>query len=124
MAESSSTVQLSRQGRVTVVSLQIEDYGNFAEEGLASFRQELLDCVDCEDEPRIVLDFSKTTFFASQFLSILLRAWQRVVSKDGSHMGLCCLSHHCAQVIRDTQLSQLWDVSETLEEAIAKAEAS
>jgi len=66
--------------------------------------------------PRIVVDFSATTFIGSTLIELLIRTWRRLDQRGGD-MVLCGLTPFCAEVLHVTQLDTLWRSFPTRDEA-------
>jgi anti-anti-sigma factor len=108
---------IDKQQNVTVVSLDAE-YDSLDEATIEAFAQELLGTAGSIDPPRMVLDFSNTTFLGSRFIEIVVRAWKRLCERKGE-MALCNLDPFCAEVLDRTHLNKLWRFFPSREEAVA-----
>jgi anti-anti-sigma factor len=108
---------IEKQQNVTVVSLDSE-YDSLDEATIEAFAQELLNTAGSIDPPRMVLDFSNTTFLGSRFIEVVVRAWKRVCERKGE-MALCNLDPFCAEVLDRTHLNRLWRFFPSREEAVA-----
>ena len=69
----------------------------------------------------VILDLSHTTFFSSSFIECLFRLWNRV-KKNSGRMCLAGLTPNCADIIHVTQLHRIWEIADSVEEAIHKFE--
>lgn len=73
---------------VTVAVLGIE-HENLGGEKLTAASDLLLSLAKSIDPPRLLLDLSRTRFFGSGMLGVILRVWNRVSTRGGS-MAMCC----------------------------------
>lgn len=78
----------------------------------------LLDMVEQSDQPpRFVIDLKDTRYVGSMFIEKLFRAWKRL-QENGGAMALCCLNDFCLEVLEITNLTRIWTICKTREEAI------
>lgn len=106
-----------KQQNVTIVSLDPE-YDSLDEATMQAFANELLQTAGTIDPPRMVLDFSNTTFLGSRFIEVIVRAWKRICERKGE-LALCNLDPFCAEVLDRTHLNRLWRFFPSREEAVA-----
>lgn len=111
------TPYTERIGNVTVVTLG-ERYSNFNEAEMQRLQELLLELPDSQEPPLVVLQMRETEYIASHFLEIVYRGWSRISKRPGSRFALCELSEHCAEVILVTKLSEIWEIYDTLEDAL------
>ncbi len=102
---------------VTVISLG-SDYENLDEWDLDPVRKAILDATKDPDPPFVLIDLSKVKFFASSFIELLFRVWNRMKTLDGGRFAICGLTPYCAEILEVTHLNQLWEIHDTKEEAI------
>jgi len=70
---------------------------------------EILQAAKQRQPPRLLFDLSHVQWFGSLFISLLLRCW-RPVSEQQGRFALCGLGEHSREVLRVSQLLQLWDI--------------
>ena len=61
------------------------------------------------DPPRLIFDLAEMTYFASVFLSVLIRCWKQV-DQAGGQFAVCGAGEHALEVLRLTALDTLWPV--------------
>lgn len=116
MSDKSPVIE-QRDG-VTVISLGAE-YENLDEGVLDALQRQLLPAFDAADPPLVVLDLSRTKFFGSAFLEVLLQAGNRLTPKAGGRFAISSLTTYCAEVITITHLDRVWEIFKTTDEAVA-----
>lgn len=79
---------------------------------------ELLAAVRSATPPKVVLDLSRTRFFGSGFIEVLLRIWRELQLRPESTMILCGVQTYCREVLQITHLDHLWPIVETRQEAL------
>jgi anti-anti-sigma factor len=113
--------ETTTQNGVTVVRLgdgcDAIDEGNVEE--VNAF---LLELAQSADPPTIVIDLSRITFFASSFIEVLFRVWNRLNRRQG-HFALCGLTQYCGEVIHVSRLDTLWDLYPDAASAVSALEA-
>ena len=122
MNEESQEITVEKIEDVTVITPG-QEFTNLDTESLTRLHQLVLDVTESLDPPLLIIDMRHTTFFASSFIEILTRAWNRVNRREGGQFALCSLNEHCAEVMAVTKLEQLWGIYETREEALAAVKA-
>ena len=105
----------SEQNGVTIVRLG-NGYDAIDEVNVEPILELLLDLADSADPPKLVIDLSRITFFASSFLEALFRVWNRLNRRDG-RFALCGLTGYCAEVLHVSRLDTLWDLYADTESA-------
>ncbi|MDA1248758.1 MAG: STAS domain-containing protein [Planctomycetota bacterium] len=111
-----SDIEVLEVDGVTIAVLGIE-YDNLDEEHLTAASDRLLSLAKTIDPPKLVFDLSRTRFFASGFLGVVFRVWNRL-SQRGGTIAMCCASGVCVDVLRVTNVEKLWGIYETQQEAI------
>ncbi|MGQ9575494.1 MAG: STAS domain-containing protein [Thermoguttaceae bacterium] len=109
--------RLTRQQDVTILELGTS-YHSLDEKTLEHLGEILLSQASFAEPPRLVLDLSQTEFIGSRFVELLVRAWKRIKSRNGS-MALCGVRPFCADVLRVSRLDTLWNIYPTQAEAVA-----
>ena len=108
--------QITQRDGITIITLGTE-YENLDDESLDCVSTELLDLAARSDPPALIVDMSSTTFFGSAFLGILFRVWHRLKARDG-RMAVCGAQGPCQEVLRVTQVNQLWPVVDDCNAAV------
>ncbi len=111
-----SDIEVLEVDGVTIAVLGIE-YDNLNEEHLSAASDRLLSLAKTIDPPKLVFDLSRTRFFASGFLGVIFRVWNRLSQRGGS-IAMCGASGVCVDVLRVTNVEKLWGIYETQQEAI------
>jgi len=111
-----SDIEVLEIDGVTIAVLDIE-YDNLNEEQLAAAADRLLNLAKTIDPPKLVFDLSRTRFFASGFLGVIFRVWNRMKLRGGT-VAMCCASGVCAEVLKVTNVEKLWGIYETQPEAL------
>ena len=65
----------------------------------------------------IVIDFHRTDYYGSTALAFFVKFWKRVKSQGGK-MAFCEVSEHEREILDLTNLSSLWPIYQTREDAI------
>ncbi len=115
-----SLIEIEHVGPVTIIGLSARC--QLIEDALLEpLGAELLDVARTAMPPQVVLDLSRTKFFGSGFIEVLLRVWKELQQKSDSRLVLCGVQTYCREVLEITHLDQLWPMVATREDAIAKA---
>jgi anti-anti-sigma factor len=78
---------------------------------------EVFDELNSDASHNVVLDFHKTDYYGSTALAFFVKFWKRVKSSGGK-MVFCNVSAHEREVLELTNLTSLWPIYETREDAI------
>lgn len=113
-----SSLECVIQDGVTIVTLG-ESYDNLNDQVLDTDSEFLLETASTCDPPLLLLDMSKTRFFASEFLGRLFRVWQRLQKRKGQ-LAVCAASDLCAEVLTVTRVDTIWKIAPTREAAIER----
>ena len=100
---------------VTVAVLGIE-HENLGGEKLTAASDLLLSLAKSIDPPRLLLDLSRTRFFGSGMLGVILRVWNRV-STRGVRWPCAVLTASC-DVLKVTKVERLWTLYDTQDDGI------
>jgi len=84
---------------------------------LQQLESALVGHVQSSPQPRLVFDFSDTSYISSSFVEVLMRGWKRLQEKDG-RMALCCLNPNCATVLKVCRLDRIWEIRDTYDQAV------
>jgi len=101
---------------VTVFRLG-RSYDSLSSEANLELHRQLAQLAAQANPPLLVLDMQRTEMFGSTFLEVLVRNW-KALSVRGGKMALASLSPFCAEVLRQTNLDELWPMYATVAEAI------
>jgi len=107
---------IERRGDVTVISAteELEHIEFGLEEAVSEL---ILKPLQREDQPQIVFDLSRVSFFGSVFLALLIRCWKLAVSRGGS-MVLSGVDERSRELLRVTSLDMVWPIYQSKREAI------
>ena len=130
-AVSQGEFQLRKGALVSEVldSFQIEWHGNTVVVTPASSVESLnwdlveqaadlvMEPLETQEAPMVVVDLSKVGYFGSVFLALLLRC-HKFVKKKGGELVLCGASEMALELLRITALDTIWAIYPTREEAM------
>ena len=77
----------------------------------------LLEALDREPNPQLVVDLSTLDYFGSSFLALLIRCWKLTQAKNGT-MVLSGVSVRARELLHMTSLDMVWPIYGDLREAI------
>ncbi|QDU81293.1 Putative anti-sigma factor antagonist BtrV [Polystyrenella longa] len=97
---------VSHQDDITILSVK-ERFRSLDELHIYEMSTQLIDLARNMEPPLLVIDLSGVTYFGSSFLEILFRVWHQLRKREGE-LVLCSLQEHCEEVIRISNLDQLW----------------
>ena len=107
---------IERRGELTVITgtEQLERIEFGLEETVSEL---ILKPLQREDQPQVVFDLSRVTFFGSNFLALLIRCWKLVLGRGGT-MVLSGLDDRSRELLRVTSLDIVWPIYQSKREAI------
>jgi anti-sigma B factor antagonist len=107
---------IERRGDLTVISVteELEHIEFGLEEAVSEL---ILKPLRREEQPQIVFDLSRVTFFGSVFLALLIRCWKLAVSRGGT-MVLSGVDARSRELLRITSLDMVWPIYQSKREAI------
>lgn len=107
---------IERRGDLTVITAteQLEHIEFGLEESVSDL---ILKPLRRQDQPMVVFDLSRVTFFGSVFLALLIRCWKLAVSRGGS-MVLSGVDERSRELLRITSLDMVWPIYQSKREAI------
>lgn len=113
-AEGAFTIE--RRGELTVITgtEQLEQIEFGLEEAVSEL---ILKPLRREEQPQVVFDLSRVSFFGSNFLALLIRCWKLVLARGGT-MVLAGLDDRSRELLRITSLDIVWPIYQTKREAI------
>jgi len=109
-------VSVTREHDVTILQLDAS-YASLDDKPLEELGEVLLSEASFAVPPRLLLDMSPTLFIGSRFIELLVRAWKRIRTRDGS-LALCGVQQLCGDVLRVSRLDTLWPEYPTRSEAV------
>jgi anti-sigma B factor antagonist len=107
---------IERRGELTVISgtEQLEHIEFGLEEAVSEL---ILKPLQRMDQPQVVVDLSRVSFFGSVFLALLIRCWKLVTARGGS-MVLSGVDERSRELLRVTSLDMVWPIYQSKREAI------
>jgi anti-anti-sigma factor len=107
---------IERRGELTVISgtEQLEHIEFGLEEAMSEL---ILKPLQRVDQPQVVFDLSRVSFFGSVFLALLIRCWKLVTARGGS-MVLSGVDERSRELLRVTSLDMVWPIYQSKREAI------
>ncbi len=115
--------EVRQQDGVTIVEFG-PDWDNLYENMLDVVTDSLLKIGDEAEPPRVIIDMPHTKFFGSAYLGLLLRVSNRLKMRGAGCFGLSRLTPYCKAIIEKTQLDEIWQTFETVDEAVAALNAN
>lgn len=107
---------IERRGDLTVISgteeLEHIEFG--LEEAVSEL---ILKPLQRLDQPQVVVDLSRVTYFGSVFLALLIRCWKLVLARGGT-MVLSGVDERSRELLRVTSLDMVWPIYGSKREAI------
>ncbi|MBI1313787.1 hypothetical protein GC176_21045 [bacterium] len=107
-----------KNGDVTCICLGPE-FENLDETLLDQIRDQLLDAAKNASPPLVVVDLQYTKFFGSSFIELLFRIWNRLNALPDGGFVIAGLADYCREVLEVTHLDKLWQMTATVDEAVA-----
>jgi anti-anti-sigma factor len=116
MDSATCVLQVERTGNTLILmplaNIGPLDYRKFEDEA-----QSVLKILDANEARNVVVDFTKTDYFGSDAINVLLRIWKSV-KRLGGRMALCGLSRHEVEVVNATNLDSMWPICATRDDAL------
>jgi anti-anti-sigma factor len=107
---------MSRENDATVVEAG-PSYGS-NDETLADFARVIMDAASTCDPPRLIVDMTDTSYIASNFLELLIKAWRKLRDRGGV-LAICGIQPFCAEVLHIMRLDSVWGTYPNRAEAAA-----
>ena len=104
-------------GEVTIVNLL--DKKILDEAVIQDLGDDLFQLVDQHYKVKLALNFEKVEFLSSAALGKLITLNKKVQAENGT-LKLCCISPQIYEVFRITKLNKLFDITDTVDQALAK----
>ena len=117
MQQDHPRLKIVNQGDVTVVELV--DRKILDELNISHIGERLQGLVAKAASPKFVLDFSNVVHMSSSALGMLITLHKRVREKKGQ-LRLCGIQAPIYEVFVITRLNEIFDISETVEDAVKK----
>jgi anti-anti-sigma factor len=108
---------------VTVVTFGSE-CDNLFEGMLAPIQDRLLELGKTVDPPLVVIDLQNIKFMGSAFLALLVRVSNSLKARDGGHFAICGMTPFCAAIFQKSQLDQIWDIFDSVDEGVKQMTSS
>ena len=115
MQEKAERLKVSQDGELTIVELTDEKI--LDEIAIADIGKRLYTVVAELDNPRLILDFSKTMHLSSSALGMLITLHKRIREKDGQ-LRLCNIHSAIYEVFVITRLNEIFQIFQSREEAM------
>lgn len=112
---------IERHGEVTVI-VTSPSLENFDPALVEQAGELMLEPLNRQAQPLLVVDLERVDYFGSAFLSLLLRCWRLTTSKNGQ-MVLSGVSPRARELLHLTSLDLVWPIYATRREAIAALHA-
>ena len=112
---------IERRGSLSVVHFGVE-YGSCSWDKLKETEESLLRLADEVTPPHLLLDFTNTDYFGSEFINVLLRCHKRISLRQG-RFSLCCAQSDLMNELETTRLNELWPIYDTRDQAFETEES-
>jgi anti-anti-sigma factor len=106
----------------TLIVTPLKNLGEFEFEWIEEATDHFLSELEKNSVRNLVIDLRNTDFYGSTALSLFVKLWKQVGSRQGK-MAFCHASPHELEVLRITHLDHSWPICETLDEAIKAVES-
>lgn len=110
-------IEEREQDGVTVLSFTQRNL-SINEDNVHQLGDELLKKTRNAEPPKVVLDLGNVEFFGSSFIESMFLMWKSLSAKDG-RFAICHLHPYCETVLSVTNLTTVWDIYPTVDEAVA-----
>lgn len=119
MSQEESRLRVQRQDGVVMV--EFIDRNILDEANIQMIGQELFAIVDAEQDPKLLLSFSNVDHLSSSALGTLITINTKIKNKEGQ-LRLANIDRQIYEVFVITRLNQLFQISDTTDEARASFE--
>jgi anti-anti-sigma factor len=109
-------LRVEQRGSLRVVHFGVE-YGSCNWVKLKETEEFLLRLAEEVTPPCLLLDFTNTDYFGSEFISVLLRCYKRINQRQG-RFSLCGAQSDLLQELETTRLNELWTIYDTYDQAL------
>jgi anti-sigma B factor antagonist len=117
MSEGTEPIKIEQQDGVLVFAPQ-GDLGGLNLVNDQRLMYQMLEKVEEQGDPRVVIDMEAVTFADSTFLAVMVSVWKRI-SARGGRMVLSGVPDDIAEVLQYTKLNTLWKAYGSRSEAVA-----
>ena len=109
--------EILKQNSVTIIRFG-KDYANFYENmlGNLSFIKHL---AETATPPRLVIEMQHVKFIGSAFLGRMVAVHKTLTARESGRFALCGLSPFCQAAVSATKLNTLFEIFDTMEDAVA-----
>jgi len=111
------SIDKSERDGVTVLSFTQKNV-NITEENVHDLGSDLLNEAAGADPPKVILDLGNVEFFGSSFIESMFVVWKALSAKNG-RFAICQLHPYCETVLSVTNLTTVWEIYPTVDEAVA-----
>ncbi len=109
--------QIKRQGD-TLIVVPVVDLSELDYQRINAGARAILAALDGTNIKNVVLDLSRTDYYGSTALGFFLNLWKKVRSWKG-RMAFCNVSEYEREILRVTELDNLWPICSSRSEALA-----
>ncbi len=109
-------LEVKREGE-TVIVIPLANLGELAYPQIMAGAKEVLELLNRTPAENVVMDFCKTDYCGSTALDFFVKLWVGVRKRNG-RMAFCNVSDHEKEILRTTNLDQLWPICRSREEAL------
>jgi len=119
MVIASGIFEIEQEGE-TIVVTPLTNIGELAFQEIESGAAMVLDFLNDSMARNIVVDFHDTDYFGTTALGFFLKLWKKVSSRGG-RMIFCNVSEHEKEILKFTELENLWIMRGSREAALQMA---
>ena len=91
-------------------------------DALEAGANEVFEELNSETITNVILDFHRTDYYGSTALAFFVKFWKRIKSRGGT-MVFCNVSPHEREILELTNLTSLWPICDSREDALALIDA-
>jgi len=120
MVITSGIFEIEQEGETLIVT-PLTNIGELAFQEIASGAAVVLDFLNDSTARNIVVDFHDTDYFGTTALGFFLKLWKKVRARGG-RMVFCNVSEHEKEILKFTELENLWIIRGSRDEALQMAQ--
>jgi len=120
MATATAIFDIERKGRTLIVT-PLTDLREMNYLEIEAGAQNVLHLLQNRTITNVILDFHKTDYYGSTALGFFIRLWKRVC-QCGGRMAFCGVSAHEREILKITNLDDLWPLCTSRAEALQAVE--
>ena len=113
---------IERDGDTLILTPQ-KDLREFEYQHIEGGAREVLDLLGQGSVKNLVMDFHKTDYYGSTALGFFVKLWKRVRARNGQ-LAFCNVSNHEREILRATNLDNLWPLCASRQEAVEAVKRS